>query len=99
MEDIDKLQTTFENLDKLIDALMPFVSSQMQGKLHSIHHSLEPMKHLRDIFQTMEMIKTLQAAMENGNENGPDLSKLTGFLNPEQMQMFEMFQTMQDINL
>ncbi len=99
MEDIDKLQITFENLDRLIDALIPFVSSEMQKKLRSVHRTLEPMKHLKDMFRTMEMMKAMQAAMNTNSDGSPDLSALSGFLSPEQMQMFEMFQTMQDINL
>lgn len=97
MENIDKLQTQFENLDKLIDALLPFVPLQRQGTLRSLHYALEPMKHLKDLFKTMEMVHSLQEIM--GNDPNPDLSKLSGFLSPEQLQMFEMFQTMQDINL
>lgn len=97
MENIDKLQTQFENLDKLIDALLPFVPFQRQGTLRSLHYTLEPMKHIKDIFNTMEMVRSLQEVM--GNDQTPDLSKLSGFLSPEQLQMFEMFQTMQDINL
>ncbi|MBQ8816015.1 MAG: hypothetical protein IJZ84_01890 [Lachnospiraceae bacterium] len=99
MEDIDKLQKTFENLDRLIDALIPFVSSEMQNKLRHVHHTLEPLKHLKDMFKTMEMMRAMQAAMNANADGTPDLSMLSGFLNPEQMQMFEMFQTMQDINL
>lgn len=99
MENIDKLQTTFENLDRLIDALIPFVSSEMQYKLRSVHHTLEPMKHLKDLFKTMEMMRAMQAAMNANPDGSPDLSMLSGFLSPEQMQMFEMFQSMQDINI
>ena len=100
MEDIDKLQSTFENLDRLLNALIPFVSSEMQHKLRNLNHSLEPLKHLKEIFKTMEMMQALQAAMNSSaNDGTPDLSILSGFLNPEQMQMFEMFQTIQDMNL
>ena len=99
MEDIDKLQIQFENIDRLLEALLPFVSSHHQNKLHSIHQMLEPMKHIKDMMKTMEMIRTMQSMM-NGNPDGtPDLSMLAGFLNPEQMQMFEMFQSMQDMNV
>lgn len=99
MEDIDKLQKTFENLDRLIDALIPFVSSEMRGKLHHVHRTLEPMKHLKDMFRTMEMMRAMQAAMNANSDGTPDLSALSGFLSPEQVQMFEMFQTMQDMNI
>lgn len=99
MEDIDKLQLQFENIDQLLEALIPFVSSEKQNMLRSFHRMLEPMKHIKDIMRTMEMVKTMQAMM-NADETGtPDLSMLSGFLNPEQMQMFEMFQSMQDVNL
>ena len=30
MEDIDKLQVQFENIDRLLEALIPFVSSEKQ---------------------------------------------------------------------
>lgn len=99
MEDIDKLQTQFENIDRLLEALLPFVSSHQQNKLHSIHQMLEPMKHIKDILKTMEMVRTMQTMMNASPDGTPDLSMLAGFLNPEQMQMFEMFQTMQDVSL
>lgn len=99
MEDIDKMQSTFENIDKLIEALIPFVSSDRQNMLHSFHQMLEPMKHIKDIMKTMEMVKAMQSMMSNNEGGSPDLSMLSGFLNPEQMQMFEMFQSMQDVNL
>ena len=49
--------------------------------------------------KTMEMVKAMQSMMSNTEGGVPDLSMLSGFLNPEQMQMFEMFQSMQDVNL
>lgn len=99
MEDMDTLQTQFENIDRLLEALLPFVSSAHQNKLRSIHQILEPMKHIKDIMRTIEMVKTMQAMMSDSPDGTPDLSMLSGFLNPEQMQMFEMFQSMQDVNL
>lgn len=99
MEDIDKLQSTFENIDRLIEALVPFASSDRRGMLLSFHKMLEPMKHLKDIFQTMEMVKAMQAAMSDNPDGSPDLNALSKFLSPEQAQMLEMFQSMQDINL
>ena len=99
MEDIDKLQIQFENIDRLLEALLPFVSSHYQAKLHSIHQMLEPMKHIKDMMKTMEMIRTMQSMMNANPDGTPDLSMLAGFLNPEQMQMFEMFQSMQDMNV
>ncbi len=99
MEDIDKMQMTFENLDKLALALIPFVPSDKKNMLRSIHNMLEPMKHLKEMMHTMEMIKTMQQMMTNNEDGTPDLSMLSGLLNPEQMQMFEAFQAMQDINL
>lgn len=99
MEDVDKLQTQFENIDRLLEALLPFVSSERQNMLHSLHQMLEPMKHIKDIMKTMEMIQTMQSMMSNSPDGTPDMSMLAGFLNPEQMQMFEMFQSMQDMNL
>ena len=99
MEDIDKMQSTFENLDRLALALIPFVSSDKQNMLRSIHQMLEPLKHLKEIMKTLEMVKAMQAMMSNSEDGSPDLSMLSGFLNPEQMQMFEMFRSMQDVNL
>ena len=99
MEDIDKLQTQFENIDKLLDALMPFVSSHYKPKLYSIHQMLEPFKHLKDMMNMMETIRMLQSMMNANPDGPPDLSMLSEFLNPEQMQMFEMFQSTQDMNL
>ena len=99
MEDIDKLQVQFENIDRLLEALVPFVSSEKQNMLRSFHRMLEPMKHIKDIMKTMEMVKAMQSMMSNTEGGVPDLSMLSGFLNPEQMQMFEMFQSMQDVNL
>ncbi len=99
MEDVDKLQNQFENIDRLLEALLPFVSSGYRNKLRSIHQMLEPMKHIKDIMRTMEMVKAMQSMMSNSEDGSPDLSMLSGFLNPEQMQMFEMFQSMQDMNL
>ena len=99
MEDVDKLQNQFENIDRLLEALLPFVSSGYRNKLRSIHQMLEPMKHIKDIMRTMEMVKAMQSMMSNSEDGSPDLSMLSGFLNPEQMQMFEMFQSMQDVNL
>lgn len=99
MEDIDHLQGQFENIDRLLEALLPFVSSEMQSRLHSLHQMLEPMKHIKDIMKTMEMVRTMQSMMNTNPDGSPDLSMLAGFLNPEQMQMFEMLQSMQDMNL
>ena len=99
MEDIDKLQLQFERIDRLLEALIPFVSSEKQHMLHSVHRMLEPMKHIKDIMKTMEMVKTMQAMMSQGEGESPDFSMLSNFLNPEQMQMFEMFQAMQDVNI
>ena len=99
MEDIDKLQIQFENIDRLLEALIPFVSSEKQNMLHSFHRILEPMKHIKDIMKTMEMVNAMQSMMSNSDNGTPDLSMLSGFLNPEQMQMFEMFQSMHDANL
>lgn len=100
MEDIDKLQITIENIDRLIHALIPFVSSGMQQKLLHLTKSLEPMKHLKDLFRAMEMMQRIQSVMNVSDNNGtPDISILSEFLNPEQMQMFEMFQNMQDLNI
>lgn len=99
MEDIDKLQVQFENIDRLLEALVPFVSSEKQNMLRSFHRMLEPMKHIKDIMKTMEMINAMQSMMSSSEDGSPDLSMLSGFLNPEQMQMFEMFQSMQDVNL
>lgn len=99
MEDIDKLQVQFENVDRLLEALIPFVSSEKQNMLRSLHRMLEPMKHIKDIMKTMEMVKAMQSMISSSEDGSPDLSMLSGFLNPEQMQMFEMFQSMQDVNL
>ena len=99
MEDIDKLQTQFENIDRLLDALLPFVSSQYQTKLLSIHQILEPLKHIKDMMKTMDTIRMLQSMMNASPDGTTDLSMLSGFLSPEQMQMFEMFQSMQDMNM
>lgn len=99
MEDIDKLQVQFENIDRLLEALVPFVSSEKQNMLRSFHRMLEPMKHIKDIIKTMEMVRAMQSMMSSSEDGSPDLSMLSGFLNPEQMQMFEMFQSMQDVNL
>ena len=99
MEDIDKLQVQFENIDRLLEALVPFVSSEKQNMLRSFHRMLEPMKHIKDIMKTMEMVRAMQSMMSSSEDGSPDLSMLSGFLNPEQMQMFEMFQSMQDVNL
>ena len=99
MEDIDKLQLQFENIDRLLEALIPFVSSEKRNMLHSFHRILEPMKHIKDMMKTMEMVNVMQSMMSNNDDGTPDLSVLSGFLNPEQMQMFEMFQSMQDVNL
>lgn len=99
MEDIDKLQLQFENIDKLLEALIPFVSSEKQNMLHSFHRMLEPMMHIKDIMKTMEMVKAVQSMMSNAESGSPDFSMLSGLLNPEQMQMFEMFQSMQDVNI
>ena len=99
MEDIDKLQTQFENIDRLLDALLPFVSSQYKMKLHSIQQMLEPLKHLRDMMKMMDTIQMLQSMMNASPDSPPDVSILSGFLNPEQLQMFEMLQTMQDMNI
>ena len=49
--------------------------------------------------QTMEMIRSIQEVMGNSENGTMDLSSLQAFLSPEQIQMFEMFQTMQDINM
>lgn len=99
MEDIDKLQTQFENIDKLLDALLPFVPSQYKQKLYFIQQMLEPLKHIKDMMKMMDTIRVMQSMM-NANPDGiPDISMLSGFLNPEQMQMFEMFQSMQDMNM
>jgi hypothetical protein len=57
MEDIDKLQTQFENIDRLLDALLTFVSSHHKTKLHSIHQMLEPLKHLKEMMKMMEKMK------------------------------------------
>ena len=99
MEDIDKLQVQFENIDRLLEALVPFVSSEKQNMLRSFHRMLEPMKHIKDIMKTMEMVRAMQSMMSSSEDGSPDLSMLSGFLNPEQMQMFEMFQSIQDVNL
>ena len=99
MEDIDKLQLQFENIDRLLEALIPFVSSEKQNMLHSFHRMLEPMKHIKDIMKTMEMVKAVQSMMANTESGSLDFSMLSGLLNPEQMQMFEMFQSMQDVNI
>lgn len=97
MEDLDRLQGQFENIDRLLDALLPFVSPPMQSKLFALHQMLEPLKHMKDMMQTMEMLRTMQAVMSETSDGTPDFSKLSSFLTPDQMQMFEMFQTMQDI--
>lgn len=98
MEDVDHLQGQFENIDKLLEALLPFVSSGMQSRLHSLHQMLEPMKHIKDMMKMMDMVRTMQSMMNASPDGTPDFSMLSGFLNPEQMQMFEMFQSMQDMN-
>lgn len=100
MEDIDKLQIMIENIDRLIHALIPFVSSEMQQKLLHFTQSLEPLKHLKELFHVMETMQKLQSVMNMTEHNAsPDLSILSELLNPEQMQMFEMFQSMQDLSL
>ena len=99
MEDIDKLQTQFENIDKLLDALLPFVPSQYKPKLYSIHQMLEPLKHIKEMMKMMDTIRMLQSLMNTNPDEAPDFSMLSSFLNPEQMQMFEMFQSMQDMNM
>lgn len=98
MEDVDKLQATFENLDRLFEALVPFVTSDKQFTLRSFQRMLEPMKHLKEYMKTMEMVKAMQSVMANTTNGTPDLSALSGFLTPEQLQMFELFQSMQDFN-
>lgn len=99
MEDIDRLQGQFENIDKLLDALLPFVSPDMQIKLQALHKMLEPMKHIKDMMKTMEMIQTMQSVMSESEDGTPDFSKLSAFLSPEQLQMVEMVQAMQDVTL
>lgn len=99
MEDIDRLQSTFENIDRLLEALLPFVASDKKDMLLSFRKMLEPLKHVKDIFKTMEMIKTMQAAMSVTPDGSPDPNALSGLLSPEQAQMLELFQSMQDMNL
>ncbi len=97
MEDIDKLQGNIENLNRLLTALLPFVSGSMQSKLRTMTRSLEPLKHLKEMMQMVEMMQTLQSVMNKSPDGTTDFSALSGFLSPEQMQMFEMFRTMQDM--
>ena len=99
MEDIDKLQEEIEHIDALIYALLPFMTEKKHYLLLHLHRTLEPFKHLKEMMRTLDMIRNIQSVMEN-NENGtPDFSKLANYLSPEQIQMFEMFQTMQEINI
>ncbi len=97
MDNIDKLQSNIENMSHLLTALIPFVSSPMQTKLRAVSKSLEPIRHLKEMIQMMEMVQTLQAAMQSTPDGTPDFSALSGFLNSEQMQMLEMFQMMQSM--
>ena len=99
MEDIDKLQEQIEHIDALVFALLPFFSGNKHYLLLNVHRTLEPLKHLKEMMQTMEMIRSIQEVMGNSENGTMDLSSLQAFLSPEQIQMFEMFQTMQDINM
>lgn len=99
MEDLDKLQTQIEHIDALIFALLPFFSKNKHYLLLNIHRTIEPLKHIKEMMKTMEMVQSIQSVLNASETGAPDFSKLNAFLSPEQMQMFEMFQTMQDINL
>jgi len=99
MEDIDKLQTHIEHIDALIFPLLPFFAGNKQYLLLHMHRTLEPLKHIKEIMHTFDMVRNIQKAMETTEAGGIDLSKLSSFLSPEQLQMFEIFQTMQEINL
>ena len=99
MEDIDKLQEEIEHIDALIYALLPFMTGNKHHILLRLHHTLEPFKHLKEMMQTLDMVRNIQSVMENNENGAPDFSKLANYLSPEQVQMFEMFQTMQEINL
>lgn len=99
MEDLDKLQTQIEHIDALIFALIPFFSEKKHYLLLNIHRTIEPLKHIKEMMKTMEMVQSIQSILNTSETGAPDFSKLNTFLSPEQMQMFEMFQSMQDINL
>ncbi len=99
MGDIDKLQEQIEHIDALIYALLPFLSGNKHNVLLNIHRTLEPLKQLKDMMRTVEMIRSMQSLMENSENGTPDITKLSDFLSPEQIQMFEMFQTMQEMNM
>lgn len=99
MEDIDKLQEQIEHIDALIYALLPFLSGNKHYLLLNIHRTLEPLKHLKEMMRTMEMVRNIQSVMENSETGTFDLSALSAFLSPEQIQMFEMFHSMQELNM
>ncbi len=99
MSDIDNLQEQIEHIDALIYALLPFLSGSKHNLLLNIHRTLEPLKQLKEMMRTMELIRSMQEMMEDDENGGPDLSKLSHFLSPEQIQMFEMFQTIQEMNV
>lgn len=99
MEDIDKLQEHIEHIDSLVYALLPFFTGNKHYLLLHVHHTLEPFKHLKEMMHTFDMIRNIQNIMGTSETGQVDFSKLSAFLSPEQMQMFEMFQAMQEINL
>lgn len=99
MEDIDKLQKQIEHIDALVYALLPFLSGNKHYLLLNIHRTLEPLKHLKEMMRTMEMVRNIQDVMVNNESGDMNLSALSSFLSPEQVQMFEMFQTMQEMNI
>ncbi|MFI3237923.1 MAG: hypothetical protein R3Y47_07810 [Lachnospiraceae bacterium] len=97
MNDMDDLEEKLASLDSLVQALTPFVAPSKKQKLLQISAMLAPFKHLKEIIRMMEMVQTLQKTMQANEDGALDLSALSGYLNEEQIQMFEMLKMMHEM--
>ncbi len=71
MNDLSGLQEKLDAFDKLLQALMPFVSPPAQGRLKKLQQALQPFSQLKEM---MEMLEVMNAMQDLGSVFGAEAS-------------------------
>ncbi len=74
MDDLAGLQEKFDALDKLLQALMPFVSPAAGARLEQLRQALAPFSQLQEM---MEMLKVMSAMQDLSNAFGAETNPET----------------------
>ncbi|MCD7751350.1 MAG: hypothetical protein LUI10_06365 [Lachnospiraceae bacterium] len=75
MNDLTGLKEKLEAFDKLLQALIPFVSPPAQRRLEQLRQTLQPFSQLQEMMEMLKVVNAMQdlsSASDEGNTNPED---------------------------